>query len=90
MKETDINQLISAYYDDELTDSELDYLLEETKKDPQLLARINNYALISTISEKDDRVTSIFENISDFVQREMGWKRSHCSSSSSSHCYVYK
>ena len=32
MKETDINQLISAYYDDELTDSELDYLLEETKK----------------------------------------------------------
>ena len=69
MKETDINQLISAYYDDELTDSELDYLLEETKKDPQLLARINNYALISTISEKDDRVTSIFENISDFVQK---------------------
>jgi len=32
MKEIDINQLISAYYDNELTESELDLLLEETKK----------------------------------------------------------
>ena len=69
MKEIDINLLISAYYDNELTESELDYLLEETKKDPELLARLNNYALISTISEKDDKVISIFENISDFVQK---------------------
>ncbi len=69
MKEIDINQLISAYYDDELTESELDLLLEETKRDPSLLAKLNNYALISAISEKDDKVTSIFENISDFVQK---------------------
>ena len=32
MKKTDINQLISAYYDNELTEGELDYLLEATKK----------------------------------------------------------
>jgi len=69
MKEIDINQLISAYYDNELTDSELDLLLEETKRDPGLLAKLNNYALISAISEKDDKVVSIFENISDFVQK---------------------
>ena len=69
MKEIDINQLISAYYDNELTESELDLLLEETKRDPNLLAKLNNYALISAISEKDDKVTSIFENISDFVQK---------------------
>ena len=69
MKEIDINLLISAYYDNELTESELDYLLEETKKDPELLAKLNNYALISTISEKDNNVISIFENISDFVQK---------------------
>ena len=69
MKKIDINQLISAYYDNELTESELDLLLEETKKDPDLLAKLNNYALISTISEKDDKVISIFENISDFVQK---------------------
>ena len=69
MKEIDINLLISAYYDNELTESELDYLLEETKKDPELLAKLNNYALISTISEKDNKVISIFENIADFVQK---------------------
>ena len=69
MKEIDINQLISAYYDNELTENELDLLLEETKKDPGLLAKLNNYALISAISEKDDKVVSIFENISDFVQK---------------------
>ena len=70
MKESDINQLISAYYDNELTESELDLLLEETKKDPGLLAKLNNYALISAISYKDDKVVSIFENISDFVQKD--------------------
>ena len=69
MKKTDINQLISAYYDNELTESELELLLEETKRDPDLLAKLNNYALISAISEKDDKVVSIFENISDFVQK---------------------
>ena len=69
MKEIDINQLISAFYDNELTESELDLLLEETKRDPDLLAKLNNYALISAISEKDDKVVSIFENISDFVQK---------------------
>ena len=69
MKKTDINQLISAYYDNELTDSELDLLLEETKRDPDLLAKLNNYALISAISEKEDKLVSIFENISDFVQK---------------------
>ena len=51
MKEIDINQLISAYYDYELTESELDLLLEETKRDSDLLAKLNNYALISVISE---------------------------------------
>ena len=30
MKEIDINQLISAYYDNELTENELELLLEET------------------------------------------------------------
>ncbi len=69
MKESDINQLISAYYDNELTQSELDFLLEETKKDPELLSKLNNYGLISTIFEKDDKVISIFANISDFVQK---------------------
>ena len=69
MKEIDINQLISAYYDNELTEGELDLLLEETKRDPDLLAKLNNYALISAISEKDDKVVSIFENISDFAQK---------------------
>ena len=69
MKDIDINLLISAYYDNELTESELDYLLEETKKDPELLAKLNNYALISTISEKDNKVISIFENISDFGKK---------------------
>ena len=69
MKEIDINQLISAYYDNELTENELELLLEETKRDPDLLAKLNNYALISAISEKDDKVVSIFENISDFVQK---------------------
>ena len=69
MKESDINQLISAYFDNELTQSELDFLLEETKKDPELLGKLNNYGLISTIFEKDDKVISIFANISDFVQK---------------------
>ena len=69
MKKTDINQLISAYYDNELTEGELDYLLEATKKDPELLSKLKNYGLISVISEKDDKVISIFENISDFVQK---------------------
>ena len=50
MKKTDINQLISAYYDNELTESELDYLLEVTKKDPELLSKLQNYGLISVIS----------------------------------------
>ena len=36
MKEIDINQLISAYYDNELTENELELLLEETKRDPDL------------------------------------------------------
>ena len=69
MKEIDINQLISAYYDNELTENELELLLEETKRDPDLLAKLNNYALISAISEKEDKVVSIFENISDFAQK---------------------
>ena len=69
MKESDTNQLISAYFDNELTESELDFLLEETKKDPELLGKLNNYGLISTIFEKDDKVISIFANISDFVQK---------------------
>jgi|TARA_B100000282_G_scaffold84891_1_gene59027 hypothetical protein len=69
MKKTDINQLISAYYDNELTEGELDYLLEATKKDPELLSKLKNYGLISVISEKDDKVVSIFTNISDFVQK---------------------
>ena len=38
MKEIDINQMISAYYDNELTENELELLLEETKRDPDLLA----------------------------------------------------
>ena len=46
MKKTDINQLISAYYDNELTEGELDYLLEATKKDPELLSKLKNYGLI--------------------------------------------
>ena len=69
MKKTDLNQLISAYYDNELTEGELDYLLEVTKKDPELLSKLQNYGLISVISEKDDKVVSIFTNISDFVQK---------------------
>tara|TARA_A100001234_G_scaffold217392_1_gene224722 strand:- start:449 stop:1132 length:684 start_codon:yes stop_codon:yes gene_type:complete len=69
MKEIDINHLISAYYDNELTESELDYLLEETKKNPELLAQLNNYALISVVSEKDNRIISIFAGISSFVQK---------------------
>ena len=69
MKEIDINQLISAYYDNELTECELHLLLEETKRDPDLLAKLSNYALISAISEKDNKAVSIFENISDFVQK---------------------
>ena len=69
MKEIDINELISAYYDNELTDSELDYLLEETKRNPQLLAKLNNYALITAISEKDMKVISLFESISNFAQK---------------------
>jgi len=52
MKEIDINQLISAYYDNELTENELELLLEETKRDSDLLAKLNNYALISAISER--------------------------------------
>ena len=72
MKDIDINQLISAYYDNELTEGELDYLLEATKKDPELLSKLKNYGLISVISEKDDKVVSIFTNISDFVQKRFG------------------
>ena len=34
MKEIETNELISAYYDNELTESELDNLLEMTKKNP--------------------------------------------------------
>tara|TARA_B100000989_G_C19480780_1_gene445038 strand:- start:264 stop:947 length:684 start_codon:yes stop_codon:yes gene_type:complete len=69
MKKTDINQLISAYYDNELTESELDYLLGEIKKDSELLSKLQNYGLISVISKKDNNVISIFTNISDFVQK---------------------
>ena len=69
MKQNDINELISAHYDDELTQSELNYLLEESRKNPKLLSRLSNYALISTISEKNEKVISIFDNISNFVQR---------------------
>ena len=68
MKQNDINELISAYYDDELTQSELNYLLEETRKNPELLSSLNNYALISIISKKNDKVISIFDNISNLVQ----------------------
>ena len=52
-----------------MTEGELDYLLEATKKDPELLSKLKNYGLISVISEKDDKVVSIFTNISDFVQK---------------------
>lgn len=69
MKEIEINELISAYYDNELTESELDYLLEQTKNNPQLLSNLTNYALISAISEKDKKVVSIFDNIVDFAQK---------------------
>ena len=69
MKQIDINELISAYYDNELTESELDYLLEETKRNPQLLAKLNNYALITVISEKDMKVISFFERVSGFAQK---------------------
>ena len=69
MKEIEANELISAYYDNELTESELDNLLEMTKKDPLLLAKLNNYALISTISEKDEKVFSILESISYVTQK---------------------
>ena len=68
MKQNDINELISAYYDDELTQSELNYLLEETRKNPELLSSLNNYALISIIFKKNDKVISIFDNISNLVQ----------------------
>ena len=83
MKEIDIDQLISAYYDNELTENELELLLEETKRDPDLLAKLNNYALISAISEKETRWSRFFENFSDFDPKKMGWQRSYCSSSSS-------
>ena len=69
MKEIEANELISAYYDNELTESELDNLLEMTKKDPLLLAKLNNYALISTISEKDEKVFSILESISSVTRK---------------------
>ena len=69
MKEIEANELISAYYDNELTESELDNLLDMTKKDPLLLAKLNNYALISTISEKDEKVFSILESISSVTQK---------------------
>ena len=69
MKEIEANELISAYYDNELTESELDNLLEMTKKDPLLLAKLNNYALISAISEKDEKVFSIFEGISKIARK---------------------
>lgn len=69
MKEIEANELISAYYDNELTESELDNLLEMTKNDPLLLAKLNNYALISTISEKDEKVFSILESISSVTQK---------------------
>lgn len=69
MKEIEANELISAYYDNELTESELDNLLEMTKNDPLLLAKLNNYALISTISEKDEKVFSILESISYVTQK---------------------
>ena len=52
-----------------MTESELDNLLEMTKKDPLLLAKLNNYALISTISEKDEKVFSILESISSVIQK---------------------
>ena len=58
MKEIDINQLISAYYDNELTESELDLLLEETKRDPGLLAKLNNYCLLYTSPSPRDLSTS--------------------------------
>ena len=69
MKEIDINELISAYYDNELTESELDFLLEMTKKDSKLLVKLNNYALIGAISEKDEKVFPIFESISNVAQK---------------------
>ena len=90
MKEIDINQLISAYYDNELTEGELDYLLEATKKDPELLSKLKNYGLISVISEKDDKVVSIFTKYFRFCSKKMGWQWTNCSSNSSSYSYGYK
>jgi len=69
MREIEINELMSAYYDNELTDNELDHLLKETRKNPHLLAKLNNYALIGSISETDHKVNSIFEKISEFAQK---------------------
>ena len=54
MKKTDINQLISAYYDNELTEGELDYLLEATKKDPELLSKLKNMSESKLLKEKKD------------------------------------
>ena len=69
MKDININELISAYCDNELSESELDYLLEETKKNPQLLANLHNYGLINFISDKDHKVPSIFDGIASFAQK---------------------
>lgn len=69
MNDKNINELISAYYDNELSEHELELLLEETRRNPQLLAKLNNYALISSISIRDEKVVSIYDNISYFVQK---------------------
>ena len=70
MKDIDINLLISAYYDNELTESELDYLLEETKKDPELLAKLNNYALISAISEMITRLSRFLKTFQILFKKD--------------------
>ena len=69
MREIDINELISAYYDNELTDEQLDLLLGETRKNPKLLSKLNNYGLISIATEEEKKVVSIFKNIASFSQK---------------------
>ena len=69
MREIDIKELISAYYDNELTDEQLDLLLGETRKNPKLLSKLNNYGLISIATEEEKKVVSIFKNIASFSQK---------------------
>ncbi len=69
----DINQMISQFLDDELDYAELDSLLDEIKKKPELKHKINRYQVMTLALKADQGIgigTDFLDKINQQIKQE--------------------